>query len=182
MNTVPNAPKAENYEIRLIESGDNPAVCQLIMDILATFGCIGEGYASGDSETQRMYDAYQKPDSRYWVIADKQNGRILGAGGFSRLKGSTEEESICEMQKLYFYEELRGLGFGRKLIEMIIAEAARVGFKNMYLETIPTMEAAQALYRKYGFEYIDTHRGNTGHHVRCKVYMLRQLGAPVTTA
>lgn len=171
----------EDYSIRLIEQRDNPQVAKLIVTVLESFGCIGPGYASSDTETNCMFESYQQTDARYWVVVEKATDRVVGGGGFSRLKETTVEESICEMQKLYFFEEIRGLGLGRVVVDFIVAEAAKLGYREMYLETIPAMKAAQALYQKTGFEYIDSHRGNTGHHERCKVYMLRPLQARVLT-
>ena len=54
-------------------------------------------------------------------------------------------------------------------------DAARVfGFTRCYLETMPYMTDAQKLYKKYGFEYLDTPMGATGHS-SCPVWMLKTL-------
>jgi len=173
-----NAIRSSNdYKIRPIEPGDNAQMADLIVSVLASFGCVGEGYACADWETQHMYDAYRDPKSAYWVVEEKATGRVVGGCGYARLKKTTEEESICELQKLYFYEEVRGLGLARRLMDLVLEAAMKDGYREMYLETIPPMEAAQKLYKKTGFDYIETHRGDTGHHERCKVYMLRALDA-----
>jgi putative acetyltransferase len=60
---------------------------------------------------------------------------------------------------------------GKALIERCIAAAQRMAYQRCYLETMPNMEAAQSLYKKCGFEYLDKPMGNTGHHA-CPVWML----------
>ena len=157
--------------ITLIAPEDNSAVAALIINTLTEFGCIGEGYASSDPEVQCMYETYQADAASYWVIKDDDTGNILGGGGYSRLKGTIDDDAICELQKLYFSPEARGRGLGKKLLKKII-DAARVdGYKEMYLETVEQMKNAQGLYFKFGFENLDTHKGATGHHQRCTVRM-----------
>lgn len=168
--------------IRPIRLEDNPQVCQMILSVLTEFGAVGEGYAYADPETREMFKYYQTPDSGYWVIEDGHTSRILGGGGFSRLKGTPPEENICELQKLYFYPETRGLGLGKKLMALILDRATKIGYDEMYLETIPPMTAAISLYQKFGFDFIPCHKGNTGHQKNCQVYMSRLLQQPAPLA
>lgn len=170
----------ETYTITPISPEDNPAVNALVIDVLTEHGCVGEGFAYNDPEIKFMYDYYQgEENAQYWVIknTDTATGtvKILGGGGYARLKGTTKEDGICELQKLYFYAEARGKGFGRKLLELVIDEAKKDGYKEMYLETVPQMQSAQGLYFKFGFKNLDCHKGATGHHEKCTVRMSLQL-------
>jgi ribosomal protein S18 acetylase RimI-like enzyme len=65
-----------------------------------------------------------------------------------------EEEHRCEMKRLFVAPAGRGRGLGRSLVEALIQEAKRIGYRQMCLDTLPTMAAAQGLYRKFGFEPI----------------------------
>ena len=60
------------------------------------------------------------------------------------------------------------------MIKICLDRAREFGFEKCYLETMPYMKAAQKLYEKKGFEYIDAPLGDTGHY-SCPVWMLKQL-------
>ena len=171
----------ENLIIRPVEQRDNAQLLKLVQSVLTEHGCVGEGFAYADPELTRMYETYQEEGSAYWVIEEPGTGRILGGSGYARLKGTTEEESVCELQKLYFYTELRGHGYGRKLLEMSLDGAIAAGYKVMYLESMPQMQAAVGMYEKFGFSMLDGPMGATGH-TKCTVHMARPLPALETVS
>ncbi|MGH6613831.1 GNAT family N-acetyltransferase [Sphingomonas sp.] len=80
----------------------------------------------------------------------------------------------CEMKRLYVAPAGRGTGLGRALMTALITEARQLGYAEMWLDTLPTMAAAQGLYRAAGFElaepYYDTPVAGT-------VFMRLVLGA-----
>lgn len=164
----------ERFIIRPIQPQDNQAVAQITIDTLASFGFVGEGYACSDPELQRMYETYQGWEGEYYVIVDNDTQQVMGGCGFSRLRGTTPGESICELQKLYFRPELRGKGMAKKIVTLCTEEAIRMGFRQMYLETTPVMTTAINMYEKFGFEHLSQPMGNTGHDA-CSVFMLRSL-------
>lgn len=52
--------------------------------------------------------------------------------------------------------KMRGKGLGRKLMEHLIEEAARLNVDCIHLTSNPKREAANALYQKVGFEKKET--------------------------
>lgn len=164
-----------SYILREIQPQDNPHIRHIVKTVLAEFGCQGPGWASGDPELDDMFSTYQNRNASYQVVVDAQTGDVLGGGGFAPLKGTLDSEGICELQKLYFLPQARGLGAGKKLLSQLIEGARRSGFKTMYLESIPQLESAVALYEKLGFIKRPCHMGNTGHQQNCNVYMTLQL-------
>jgi putative acetyltransferase len=75
---------------------------------------------------------------------------------------------------MYFLPITRGKGMGSKLINICLERAKKIGYTSCYLETMPYMNAAKALYKKNGFINLDKPIGNTGHY-SCNVWMLKKL-------
>jgi putative acetyltransferase len=52
---------------------------------------------------------------------------------------------------MYFLPEARGRGYGRRLLEELIALARARGFRRLTLDTASVLHEAIALYRRMGF-------------------------------
>lgn len=156
--------------IRPILKKDNPHIAKVIRKVLIDFGVPKVGTAYADVTLDSLYEAYQKPRSIYYII--ELNGKVLGGGGISKLDNC--DENICELQKMYFLEDARGLGLGSEMINLCLEKAKDFRFDKCYLETMTYMKAAQKLYLKNEFEYIDHPIGDTGHY-SCPVHMLKEI-------
>lgn len=167
MNPVNSSTK---YQIRLMRPEDNPAVADIIRQVMTEFGAVGCGFSIGDAEVDDMYLAYPAPASAFFVL--EQDGKILGCGGMGPLVDG--EPGVCELRKMYFMAELRGSGLGSRLLEIILDAARQAGYTTCYLETMDNMGKARQLYLKYGFEPIKNPLGNTGHS-SCNRFMKMEL-------
>jgi putative acetyltransferase len=134
------------------------------------FGASGPGFAIQDPEVDQMFEAYSQPRHRYFVVA--QGLRIFGGGGIAPLSGGGE--GVCELRKMYFLPEIRGLGLGQKLMDQCLMTAESFDFQECYLETLIAMEKAQALYLRNGFIKLPQPMGSTGHF-SCDSWYLKKL-------
>jgi putative acetyltransferase len=156
--------------IREIQEQDNKAVAAIVRDVLMEMGAPKIGTAYADPYLDSLFDVYNVPKSIYFVV--EKDGKVIGCAGIGPLEN--EAESICELQKMYFLPEARGLGLGTKMMEKCLQSAKDFGYEKCYLETMPYMNDAQKLYKKVGFEYLCSPMGNTGH-TSCPVWMIKQL-------
>ncbi len=159
-----------DYNIRKIELKDNAAVAVVIRNVLVEHNVPKVGTAYADASLDRMYETYNRPRAIYFVI--EKEGRIVGGAGIAQLDNGSE--SICELQKMYFLPELRGLGIGSQMMVKCLDAAKELGYEQCYLETVNFMKAAQKLYVRSGFEYLEGPLGDTGHNA-CDVWMLKEL-------
>ena len=159
-----------NIVIREITLEDNQQIARVIRDVLVEFGVPKVGTAYADASLDMMTETYLEAKAVYLVI-DK-NGKLIGGAGIAPLENF--EGNVCELQKMYFLPEARGVGLGKKMMSKCLEKAKEFGFEKCYLETMPYMEDARKLYAKFGFESLDKPMGNTGHY-SCNVWMIKEL-------
>jgi putative acetyltransferase len=149
----------ETLVLRPIEPRDDAAVASIIRAVMPEFGADGPGFAIHDPEVSTMSAAYSRPRHAYFVV--ERDGRVIGGAGIAPLEGG--DPGICELRKMYFLPEARGLGAGERMLRHCLAFAREAGFKLCYLETLAGMKQAQKLYRRLGFEPLCAPMGKTGH-------------------
>ena len=157
-------------KIRPVEHADNVNLATVLRAILVEMGVPKVGTAYEDKALDCMYETYAETNAQYFVV--EQDGAILGGAGIAAL--ANYDGPVCELQKMYVSSELRGRGVGKQLMNTCLEFASKSGFEQVYIETMPYMEAAQKLYKKTGFYYIDGPMGCTGHNA-CPVHMLKDL-------
>lgn len=69
-------------------------------------------------------------------------------------------DEVGEIKRLYVAPAARGRGLGRVLVERIIAEARKLGYRSLLLDTLPFMKEAQSLYLSMGFKATTAYRFN----------------------
>jgi putative acetyltransferase len=154
--------------IRPVQAADDAALGTLIREVMKSVGADVAGSSIHDTEVDAMCASYSEPRAAYFVV--EQDGRVLGGGGIGPLAGG--DADICELRKMYFLPELRGRGFGGRVLGQCLDAARERGYRCCYLETRAGMEAAQKLYVRMGFQRTDTALGATGHSACDRLYLL----------
>jgi ribosomal protein S18 acetylase RimI-like enzyme len=106
-----------------------------------------------DEELAGLPGAYSRPTGSLFLATT--GDRPVGRVAVRRL-----DPDICEMKRLYVRSEARGTGVGRALVQAAVAFGRGAGYHAMRLDTLPTMVAAQALYRQFGFRDVPPYRHN----------------------
>lgn len=162
------APPPDRFRIVPVRSaGDLQAARQLFTAYAAALA-VDLSYQDFDGELAALPGMYAPPAGEL-LLARSGTDEPLGCGALRPLSAS----ACCEMKRLYVAPRARGLGLGRALVDALIGEAVRIGYREMRLDTLPTMATAISLYRQAGFEptrpYYETPVAGT-------IFLRRHLG------
>jgi len=76
----------------------------------------------------------------------ESGGALAGMGGLRRLRAD-----VAEVKRLYVRPQSRGAQLGAAILQRLLADAARFGYRSVVLDSAPFMQAAQRLYERAGF-------------------------------
>jgi putative acetyltransferase len=156
-----------NYHIRHILQQDNAALAFAIRHNIELLNLPTQGTAHSDPTTDDLYNLFRQPLSVYFVV-QSDVGDVLGGCGIYPTQGLPN--GCCELVRFFLLPQWHGKGIGKVLLQRCMDAAKKMGYKRIYLESFPDMQAAVHLYVKYGFTRLDSPLGNTGHYA-CNVWM-----------
>ena len=109
------------------------------------YGIAFESYvAAGLNEFYKNYDPKR---NRVWVC--EHDGRIIG---FMLLMDRGE---AAQLRYFLICPEYRGLGLGKRLMELYMEFLQECGYKSSYLWTTHEQETAATLYTRFGFKLVE---------------------------
>jgi putative acetyltransferase len=131
--TVRDATNADETEIR-----------EIVYSVLAEYGLSHDPDVT-DADLADLEGNYRKRGGAFHVVLSDE-GSIIGCAGLFPLSSAE-----AEVRKMYLLPAARGKGLGRLLLERLIADAGRLGYRSLVLETASVLREAIALYRSFGF-------------------------------
>ena len=150
---------------RAATNADCPAVERLVFSVLAEYGLAPEPEGV-DRDLCDLEGFYGARGGWFGVWTDEA-GTVFGSAGLGRV-----DETTCELRKMYLHPSKRGKGQGRAILERALAEAKRLGFKRVTLETATVLKEAVQLYERHGFRKAEP----DGHMAkRCDLVMVREV-------
>ena len=120
-----------------------------------------QGFAA---ELAALPSPYAPPDGT--LLIAQVNGDTAGCVALRRI-----DDRVGEMKRLYVRPEFRSWGLGKHLVEAVIEAARHARYAALRLDTLPSMTAAQGLYRKLGFVEIPAY--NATHLPGTRFYELK---------
>lgn len=144
---------------RLSNNMVDAAKCVIIEVCSEFFGRDPVDFADMDEASS----CYAHPSGIFLVLLDGE--RVVGTGAIRRL-----DEQTGELKRMWFLSPYRGKGYGKRMLELLLAFARSAGYTRVRLDTSPVLIAANRLYRRLGFHPIE--RYNDGP---CTIFMERSL-------
>jgi ribosomal protein S18 acetylase RimI-like enzyme len=119
-------------------------------------------FTSFEEELADIENLYRKDGNVKLIAVSEPGGEIAGC-----IASQEFAPGITEMKRLYVVPGHRGKQIGRQLVERIIALAMEKGYKKIYLDTMPEMQAAQQLYDHLGFQVIGPYKEEGQERMIC---------------
>ena len=126
---------------------DRERVTGLFREYANSLG-IDLGFQDFENELATLPGKYALPGGRLLLAWDGDH-----AVGCVALRPIDREH--CEMKRLYVQPAMRGTGLGRALAERVCDEARTAGYRQICLDTLPSMQAAVGLYTDLGFAPVE---------------------------
>ena len=134
-----------------LTASDDAPLAALIRRILRDHGLAIPGTAYYDEALDHLSEYYLADPRRRAYLVLRDGDALIGGVGVAELP---QLPACAELQKLYLAEAYRGRGLGRELLARAEAEALRLGYRQIYLETHTNLAAALRLYHSAGYREI----------------------------
>ena len=125
-------------------------------------------FQSFNQELSQPLKKYGAPKGK--LLVAYYNDEIAGCVALAPMLSA----DICEMKRLYVKPDFRNLSIGKRLVQEIIAEAKKLGYRKMRLDTLKKLQPAITLYEAFGFQRRSAYYHNPLNDV---VFMEMELDA-----
>jgi len=102
-----------------------------------------------DGEKHDYYHQFNSIEGIPYVIVAYWNGQAIACGAIKPYN-----DTAVEIKRMYTHPDARGKGLGKTILCELEQWAKELGYKKLMLETGISFDAANSLYKKYGFTQI----------------------------
>jgi putative acetyltransferase len=159
-----------NILIREVTEADNQILANIIRNVFVEHDAPKEGTVYSDPTTDNLFELFKEPKSVLWV-AEVDNA-VVGCCGIYPTTGLPY--NYAELVKFYLLKEARNKGLGNELFQKSIESAKNLGYKRLYLESLPHFKKAISMYEKTGFVNIQEPIVDSVH-TTCDIRMLLDI-------
>jgi N-acetylglutamate synthase-like GNAT family acetyltransferase len=119
-----------DYQLRSATNADSPAIKELVFTVLREYRLQPDPDGT-DADLDDIETNYLGSGGCFDVLVDSR-GNIVGSVGLYPI-----EQATCELRKMYLLRQVRGQGFGRRLMEHALALRRKSGFDALFLRQHP---------------------------------------------
>lgn len=132
------------------EPADRPGFADLVDDVHAEFGFAHHQVLDADlAEPEKHYE-------HLWVVKD--GDAVVGSVALT-----AAADGVVTLKRLYLRPEVRGHGWGRRLLEVAVETAERAGRPAVVLDTDDRQPGAWHLFEAAGF-VVERRAGSTRYY------------------
>ena len=142
------------FAIRPVDSPADLATARTLFREYADSIGVDLCFQDFETELATLPGGYRPPSGA--LLLAESDGQAAGCVAVRPL----EPPAVAELKRLYVRPSARGAGLGAALTEAALQRARAAGYECIRLDTLPTMAAAQALYRRLGFREVAPYRLN----------------------
>lgn len=84
------------------------------------------------------------PSGAFYLV--ESGGVLAGMGGLRRVR-----DGVAEVKRIYVRPAHRGQRLGQAILQRVMDDAKAFGYRHMWLDTAPFMQAAHRIYEQFGF-------------------------------
>ena len=130
-------------------------VAWMMAELRAHYPEVDHGVFSADhdyDDVRHKFPGEHVPPQGCLLLA-RDDGAVCGCVALGPLDGASSE-----MRTLYVRPAFRGRGVGKRLAEASLAEARKLGYRAVRLDTLAFMASALGLYHALGFHSVPPYR------------------------
>ena len=131
-------------QIRQVKESDNRFLSKIIKKVFEEYDAPKKGTVYSDPTTDSLYELFKMDKSILWVA--EENKTLVGCCGIYPTKGLPEY--CAELVKFYISKQARGKGIGKILMEKSLDSAKKLGYSELYIESLPHFSQAIRIYEK----------------------------------